>query len=498
MDAAPIFISTCANIEHNNGKQDGKQELLHLNLRLSDAKPKVRDLRRELFKALAEQTDPTGAEITFDVPSFTKLKLNSRAVDDDDDEDDNDDENFWRFYDNDAAVHRRDSDYKRDDSAPSRAKPGETLHTIDGVYRWREETPDFVVKTSVLRDGDAVFVEAGGIFIRGETHHSAPLSERLRWFSGLEMRGLTVEARLRWPKNGGQIFVKTLTGKNITLDVDSSDTIDDVKQKIQVMEGIPTDQQRLIFLGRQLEDGRTLSDYNISPTLHSTFVGGILGELEVELNALLSKNAEKMATGEKTGTKGDYEQIFVKTLTGKVITLDVDLSDTIADVKQKIQDKEGIPPGDQRLIFAGRQLEDGPRTLSDYNIQKDGPRTLSDYNIQKESTLNLVVIQHSTIMTCSSLTRTMPTSLEDLRLHFKDVPEADGLAVVAAIRRWLQRHGITKHAVDGTLLGDKVESSCTTQTLHLVLRLRGGMFHYANARRDFDALSAQFDSYCSL
>ena len=153
-----------------------------------------------------------------------------------------------------------------------------------------------------------------------------------------------------------QVFIKTLNGKTITLQVKPSDSIEIIKKKIQDKENIPPDKQRLTFASKQLNDDRSLMDYKIRN--------------ECTLFMLL-----RLCGG---------MQIFVKTPYNKTITIEVMSGDTIENVKAKIQDKESIPQDQQLLQLDGKPL--------------DNSSTLSQIKIKRNSILELVLLTQNSML----------------------------------------------------------------------------------------------------
>jgi ubiquitin C len=241
-----------------------------------------------------------------------------------------------------------------------------------------------------------------------------------------------------FPDGPHQIFLKTLTGQTILIDGDYSETVAMFKQRVFQKAGIPVEQQRLIFAGKQMEDERTMADYNIqkSSTLHlvlrlpspdppqpgdqeannepqdehdqdfidkdndffnqkafrvpadvkakkkektTAAISASLSEASTDPDAA-SNNTTNVSSTDPSASVAPpdgSQQTFIKTLTGQTIMIWMDGNWTVLQMKLKIWEKAGIAVETQRLIFAGKEMQDD--------------RLVADYNIQKSSTLHLVL-----------------------------------------------------------------------------------------------------------
>ena len=162
-------------------------------------------------------------------------------------------------------------------------------------------------------------------------------------------------------KGGMPLNITLNSDKTFTFEVESSDTVEAIKSLIQDNTGIPMERQRLIFKERQLEDGHTLSDYNVQA--NST--------IQLVLRRIRTPSPDSVHAEGELLNQNMQGGLIVKWIVGdKEFSMDKALDDTVSDVKRIINDRTGIPVERQRLIFNGKQLDDD-RLLMDYRITKD-------------------------------------------------------------------------------------------------------------------------------
>lgn len=239
-----------------------------------------------------------------------------------------------------------------------------------------------------------------------------------------------------------QIFIKTLTGKRPSLDVDPADTVDTVKAKIFEKEGIRPERQRLIFNGKPLEGRYTMLEYNVQDESTLFMVPSSM-------------------------------RITVKMVIGGTFQFDVDASETVASLKQRIEDamrQEGaenvIPVSQQRLIHTGRQLDDDAKALSDYEIQ--GPEATlhlvgAKRNVVDAMPVTVKMLSGKTIplhIACSDTIGSVKEriSSEGSRLHGEDLPP-DKQRLIFGGKQLEDDKTVEQYDIK------------TGATLHLVLRL---------------------------